>query len=104
VSAGWLAFGIEEAGETADGLQCEGLAARAQEARTALGLAVKELARQSMTSPAEIRAVESGTMPLLDTLEKIAVGLGVSPAWLAFGIGPMHLPKRGSKPLVAPAP
>jgi hypothetical protein len=39
-------------------------------------------------------AVERGTLCTLDTLEALAKALGVSPAWLAFGLGPMEAPTR----------
>ena len=33
-------------------------------------------------------------MPTLATVEAFATALGVSPGWLAYGIGPMELPRR----------
>ncbi|MFO0656147.1 MAG: hypothetical protein U0787_13840 [Polyangia bacterium] len=36
-------------------------------------------------------------MPSIATVEALAVALGVSPAWLAYGLGPMELPSRRRK-------
>lgn len=33
-------------------------------------------------------------MPSIATAEALAIALGVSPAWLAYGLGPMELPER----------
>ena len=97
-----LAFGLGDAAAVEPAPGCAGLKLRAREARGLL--AVKELARRAATSPAQVRAVESGSMPSLDTLEDIARALGVSPAWLAFGEGPRELPRRGAKPAPAVPP
>ncbi len=99
LSPAWLAFGLGDAAAVEQTPGCAGLKLRAREARGLL--AVKELARRAATSPAQVRAIESGSMPSLDTLEDLARALGVSPAWLAFGTGPRELPKRGAK--TAPA-
>jgi hypothetical protein len=96
VSPAWLAFGMELSWEPRQGskLRCEGLAARAHEARTARGLTPQALGQRSGSSGNEIRAIESGTMPTLDTVEQLAKALGVSPAWLAYGQGLMAAPTR----------
>ena len=98
VSAGWLAFGIEAPWTRAEEARSAGMAARFSEARSSLGLSVKDLARRAGTSPAEVRIVEQGSMPTLGTVALLARGLGVSPSWLAFGEGP-----RGARPAAAPA-
>lgn len=101
VSPAWLAFGLEHPanGSQDGGLRCEQLGQRVKEQRTARALSPQELGRRSETSGNEVRAVESGTMPSLATIEKLAKALGVGPGWLAFGIGsaepPMH--RRGLK-------
>lgn len=100
-SPAWLAFGLGDDAAVEPAPGCAGLKLRAREARGLL--AVKELARRAATSPAQVRAVESGSMPSLDTLEDLARALGVSPAWLAFGEGPRELPRRGAKPAPAAA-
>jgi transcriptional regulator with XRE-family HTH domain len=96
VSPAWLAFGTEASFEPADGgeLLCVGLAARVMDARVARGLGNKDMARRAEISAAEARAVQSGTMPTLDTIEQLAKALSVSSAWLAFGIGAMETTQR----------
>ena len=38
--------------------------------------------------------IENGGQSGVDTIERIAKALGVSPGWLAYGVGPMVLPPR----------
>jgi len=101
VAPDWLAFGLGSRhlqSRAADGL-CRDLGGRVLQVKTALGLGNKDLGRRAELSPAEIRAVLTGTMPTIDRVERLASGLSVSPAWLAFGLGPMELPtRRGSVP------
>jgi transcriptional regulator with XRE-family HTH domain len=97
VSSGWLAFGIPGDWEAAAELRCAGLERRFSEARQALGLSNKDLGRRSETSPAEVRLIERGGMPTLGTIEKLSQALYVSPAWLAYGLGPRELLRRPSK-------
>ncbi len=41
------------------------------------------------------RSTESGaSMPTIATVEALANALGVSPGWLAYGLGPVELPNR----------
>ena len=95
ISPGYLAFGLVSTCEPGTGeLRCAGLAARARQARVDLGLSVRDVEQRAEDADGILRAVESGTMPTLDTLEKLAGALGVSPAWLAFGEGPRELPGR----------
>lgn len=96
VSPAWLAFGLGESAAS-DGqgpLRCEGLAARAMDARNARRLSVRETDRLAGNSEGVVKSIEHGTMPGIDTLEQLAKALDVSPAWLAFGEGPMELPTR----------
>lgn len=92
----FIAYGIEAPWEPAEGLRCDGLAARAHEVRTESGLSQREVDRRAGSAEGTIRIIEADTMPTIATLEALAKGLGVSPAWLAFGAGPRELPKRGS--------
>lgn len=61
---------------------------RVTEARTALGLSMRALGLGAgMTGPA-IEKIEKGkSVPRIDSVEALAKVLGVSPGWLAFGIG-----------------
>lgn len=106
VSPGWLGYGVGEEAAAAErgALRCADLAARVRETRG--DVAVRELARRAVSSPAQVRAVESGNLPTIANLEDLARALGVSPAWLAFGEGPRELPRRRAKsaPAAAPAP
>lgn len=100
LSPAFLAYGIEaDASQPTEGLRCEGVAARVRETRQALGLSVRVLATAAGVSHTAVGNVERGTMPGLDTTEALAVALGVSPGWLAFGEGPRELParRRGGK-------
>jgi hypothetical protein len=42
-------------------------------------------------------------MPTLATAEALAIALGVSPGWLAYGLGQMELPGR-RRVAASPAP
>lgn len=95
ISPAWLAFGLDVQCARTDGeLGCRKFAERAKQARMARGLTLREVGRRSASSAAAIRTTESGTMPSLDTVEALAKALGVSPAWLAYGEGPMEAPTR----------
>ena len=106
LSPTFLAYGIEaDCLPLADGLRCEGVAARLQETRAARGLSVLALAKQAGLSHTAVGNIERGTMPGLDTAEALAKALGVSPGWLAYGLGPMELPnRRTTRPAAAAAP
>ena len=96
LSPAFLAFGIEgQATRPCDGLRCEGVASRLRATRAARGLSMRALARAAGLTDTAVRTTETGaTMPGLDTAEALAKALGVSPGWLAYGLGPMELPKR----------
>jgi len=88
VSAGYLAYGQQGEWEAVAALRCQGLPGRLIEARAALGFSLREVDRRAGTTAGTIRAIEAGGQPTLDTLESLAAALAVSPAWLAFGLGP----------------
>lgn len=106
LSPTFLAYGLESDGpQLADGLRCEGVAVRLRETRIARGLSVLALAKQAGLSHTAVGNIERGTMPGLDTAEALANALGVSPGWLAYGLGPMELPKRRiTRPAASTAP
>ena len=98
LSPAFLAYGIEsDASQPKDGLRCEGVASRLRQTRIARGLSALAVATAAGVSHTAVGNVERGTMPGLDTAEALAVALGVSPAWLAYGLGPMELPSRRRK-------
>ncbi len=96
LSPAFLAYGLEsDPKQPTDGLRSEGIATRLRETRSALGLSMRALARAAGLTDTAVRTTETGaTMPGLDTAEALANALGVSPGWLAYGLGPMELPKR----------
>lgn len=98
LSPGWLAFGLGDAAAQAGAELCLGLADRARATRRERGLSAMGLARQAGLTDGAVRSVEGGRHPSLSTIEALAVALGVSPAWLAYGTGPRELPRRGSRP------
>jgi transcriptional regulator with XRE-family HTH domain len=100
VSPGWLVYGLDSPWEPAEQLRCKGLAARLRQLRDELGLSLAEVGKYAGSSGAAVLAVERGTLPTIASLENLATALGVSPAWLAFGLGPRELPRRGSRPSV----
>ncbi len=107
LSPALLAYGIEaDASQPTDGLRCEGVASRLRETRTARGLTMRALARAAGLTDTAVRSTETGaSMPSLATVESFAVALGVSPGWLAYGIGPTELPgRRRAAELPAPSP
>ncbi len=105
LSPAFLAYGIEaDASPPTDGLRCEGVALRLRETRTAHGLNMRALARAAGLTHTAVRSTETGaSTPGIATVESFAVALGVSPAWLAYGLGPMELPGR-RRVAASPAP
>lgn len=91
----FLAFGIDVPEVPGEERLSAGLAARLIATRQARGLSRLRLGQLSGTSDTFVRMTETGaTMPILAKLEALAKALGVSPAWLAYGQGPMELPAR----------
>lgn len=99
ISAGYLAYGQQDEWEAVAKLRCQGLPGRLIDARAALGLSLREMDRRAGTTAGTIRGLEAGGQPTLDTLESLAKALTVSPAWLAFGLGPIELNIKCSAPV-----
>ena len=99
LSPALLAYGIEaDTSQPTESLRCEGVASRLLQTRTAHGLNMRALARAAGLTHTAVRSTETGaSMPSIATVESFAVALGVSPAWLAYGLGPMELPSRRRK-------
>ena len=93
VSAPWLAYGIGDA-TPAPGASCDGMGQRLQAVRTERGLTKAALARLVELKAPSLYQIENGGQSGVDTIERIAKALGVSPGWLAYGVGPMVLPPR----------
>jgi transcriptional regulator with XRE-family HTH domain len=67
---------------------------RLRSIRTERGYTRTDLARMAERSPPTIAAIEDGGQAGVDTIEALAKALGVSPGWLAYGVGPMEPPSR----------
>lgn len=83
-----------------------GLAARLRQTREARDLSRRALCRAAGVASSAIWSLEDGRVPGLETLERVAVALGVSPCWLAYGDeGPLpFLEKRPRSEAPAPYP
>lgn len=66
------------------------LAQRLQRARQAVDLTQAQLARATGLSQSTIGMLESGTNRGTAKIAQLARVLGVTPIWLADGVGPMH--------------
>lgn len=65
---------------------CLSVGSRLQQARERANLTVASLGIAARMSHQVVRSIEEGAnLPLIDTLERIAAALGVSPCWLAYG-------------------
>ncbi len=62
-----------------------GLPWRLHEVRYEVGLTVHEMGALAGLSNSVVSYIENGRVPLLDSVERIALAVGVSPCWLAFG-------------------
>lgn len=94
VSAGWLGFGIDDAQRDSASTNTDAMGSRLHAARTDSGLTKAALARIVELSPSAFAKIENGGQTGIDTIERLASALRVSPAWLAFGVGPKVLPTR----------
>ena len=96
LSPAFLAYGIEaDASQPTEGLRSDGVASRLRQTRLDRGLTMRALARASGLTDTAVRSTETGaSMPSIATVEAFAVALCVSPAWLAYGLGTVELPKR----------
>ena len=90
-----LAFGVDHPWDQRAGLLYKGLPARLREVRQVRELSMRELERRVGMADNLVRNTEKGhSSPTISTVEKLASALGVSSAWLAYGLGPMDAPPR----------
>jgi len=72
-------------------LSCETLAQRLRAVRKEKGLKARQLSLMAGLSPSVVQMIEDEhRMPGIDTVEKLALALQTSKAWLGFGEGPRH--------------
>ena len=76
-------------------LACAKLGERLFEARDRAGLPLRELGQRAGVSWSTISAIEKGNQSATaETIEKLAIALGVRPCWLAFGEGSERIRRR----------
>jgi transcriptional regulator with XRE-family HTH domain len=86
VRADWLGFGEGQPASLPEPDNSSTLASRLRDTRIAQGLSYRAVAQAAGVSDMTVRATERGqTMPTIDTAERMAKALSVSPGWLAFG-------------------
>lgn len=89
VSPCWLAYGEAHDYKPATVPLHSGLPERLRRARTQAGLSMRALAKAAQTSDPNVLRIEGARVaPGIDTVEKLAKALKVSPCWLAYGVGP----------------
>lgn len=104
VSASWLAYGLGDMALDGPPPTCDGMGARLQAVRIERELTKAALARLAEISPSAFAKIENGGQTGVEVIEALAQALGVSPGWLAFGVGPQVLPsRRRSRQVAQPA-
>lgn len=104
VSAAWLAFAVGEQSTDGPPVGCDGMGERLQAVRIERGHTKASLARLAELNPGSIAGIENGGQAGIDTIERLAKQLRVSPAWLAYGVGGRELPsRRRSREVSVPA-
>ena len=103
-SAAYLAYGLGDISTDDPPATCDGMGARLQAVRVERDFTKAALARLVELSPSSFAKIENGGQTGVDVLEALAQALGVSPGWLAFGVGPQVLPsRRRSRQVAQPA-
>lgn len=103
LSAAWLAFGLGETNAGASAVSCDGMGARLRTARIDKAQTKAALGRLADLAAPSISQIENGGQAGVDTIEKLAKALKISPAWLAYGVGPQELPPRRRPRPTAPS-
>jgi transcriptional regulator with XRE-family HTH domain len=70
------------------------MGARLQAIRVERGVTKAGLGRLAGITAPSITQIENGGQSGVEVIEALAQALGVSPGWLAFGVGPQVLPSR----------
>ncbi len=93
LSPGFLAYGIAGQCAPVETLRGDGVGDRLRAARQSRNLSMRALARDAALTETTVRSTENGkTVPTIATVEALADALQLSPAWLAYGVGPQTLP------------
>lgn len=91
-----LAYAEQHAHAPSSTPRHQGMPGRLRQAREFRHLSLNMLGGQSGTSHVTVKHIEEGdSVPLLDTVEKLAKALQVPPGWLAYGEGPDPLQAQG---------
>jgi transcriptional regulator with XRE-family HTH domain len=101
ISAAWLAYGppsprLQRPSELIETIAT--FAERLTAARTLRGLSRKALAKAADLSLTAVSSLESGQVPSVATVERLAKVLKISPGWLAFGAEPSNPAQTISSP------
>lgn len=101
-----MAFGADFAWQPDTQLRSECLPQRLRHLLDERGLSLRLVDRAAQLATGATRTTLLGSTPAIDTVESIAKALAVSPAWLAFGLGPvkLHSRKRASAAVKSPVP
>lgn len=94
VAAPWLAYGLGDMHTDGAAATTDGMGSRLQAMRVERGLTKAAVARLVELSPNAVADIEKGGQTGVEVIEALAQALGVSPGWLAFGVGPQVLPSR----------
>ena len=94
ISAAWLAYGLGPQSSEGTAASCEGMAERLRAVRAERGHTRTDLARLIERTPGTISGIEAGGQAGVETIDRLAKELRVSPAWLAYGIGDREPPSR----------
>lgn len=98
IAAAWLAFGLGSASSEGVAATCAAMSERLKVARTERGYTRTDLARMIERTPGTVAGIENGGKAGVDTIERLAKELRISPAWLAYGVGDWELaPRRRSR-------
>ena len=84
---------------------CQKLSRRFQRIRERTGFTLRHISTQAELSNGLAGKIESGfNVPVLDTIERLAAALGVSPGWLSYGYeGSEPFRERYPRPIFEPA-
>jgi len=106
VTAPWLAYGLGDMITEGTTANTDGMGARLQAVRVERAITKAKLGRLADLTAPSITQIENGGSSGVHVVEALALALGISPGWLAFGIGDRELmpARRGRPPAQSPDP